>query len=81
MVEQIALTAKEENVDLFQRFAVMRDWHEEQHLSFDTFVSPDGLHMNDWSYACVAKLLAGAVAEAATRPIASAAAPSGPAAH
>ena len=81
MVEQIALIAKEENVDLFQRFAVMRDWHEEQHLSFDTFVSPDGLHMNDWSYACVAKLLAGAVAEAATRPIASAAAPSAPAAR
>ena len=81
MVEQIALTAKEENVDLFQRFAVMRDWYEVQHLSFDTFVSPDGLHMNDWSYSCVAKLLAGAVAEAATRPIASAAAPSAPAAR
>jgi len=75
MLEQIARTAKEENVDLFQRFAVMRDWYEVQHLSFDTFVSPDGLHMNDWGYACVAKLLAGAVAEAATRPIASAAAP------
>jgi len=60
MVEQIALTAKEENVDLFQRFAVMRDWYEVQHLSFDTFVSPDGLHMNDWSYSCVATLLAGA---------------------
>ena len=36
--------------------------------------SPDHLHMNDWSYACVAKLLAGAIAEAATRPVASAAA-------
>jgi acyl-CoA thioesterase I len=32
------------------------------------------LHMNDWSYACVAKLLAAAIAEAATRPIAAAAA-------
>jgi hypothetical protein len=31
--------------------------------------------MNDWGYACVAKLLAGAIAEAATRPVASAAAP------
>ena len=28
MVEQIALAAKEENVDLFRRFAVMRDWHD-----------------------------------------------------
>jgi acyl-CoA thioesterase I len=72
MVEQIALAAKEENVDLFRRFAVMRDWHDVQHLSFDAFVSPDHLHMNDWSYACVAKLLGTAIAEAATRPIAAA---------
>jgi acyl-CoA thioesterase-1 len=72
MVEQIALAAKQENVGLFQRFAVMRDWHDAQHLSFDTFVSPDHLHMNDWSYACLAKLLGGAIAEAATRPIAAA---------
>jgi len=73
MVEQIALAAKQENVALFQRFAVMRDWHDVQHLSFDAFVSPDHLHMNDWSYACLAKLLGGAIAEAATRPIAAAA--------
>jgi acyl-CoA thioesterase I len=73
MVEQIALTAKHEDVDLFHRFAVMRDWHDVQHLSFDIFVSPDQLHMNDWSYACLAKLLAGAIGEAATRPIAAAA--------
>jgi acyl-CoA thioesterase-1 len=73
MVEQIALAAKEENVDLFQRFAVMRNWHDVQHLSFDVFVSPDKLHMNDWSYACLAKLLGNAIAEAATRPIAAAA--------
>jgi acyl-CoA thioesterase-1 len=72
MVEQIALAAKQEDVDLFQRFAVMRDWHDVQHLSFDAFVSPDHLHMNDWSYACLAKLLGGAIAEAATRPIAAA---------
>jgi len=73
MVEQIALAAKQEDVGLFQRFAVMRDWHDVQHLAFDAFVSPDHLHMNDWSYACVAKLLGGAIAEAATRPIAAAA--------
>jgi acyl-CoA thioesterase I len=74
MVEQIALAAKEENVDLFRRFAVMRNWYEVRHLAFADFVSPDELHMNDWSYACMAKLLGAAIAEAATRPIASAAA-------
>jgi acyl-CoA thioesterase I len=81
MVEQIALLAKEENVDLFQRFAMMRNWFDVQHLSFDTFTSADGLHMNDWGYACVAKLLAGSLAEAATRPVASAAAHGAHSAH
>jgi lysophospholipase L1-like esterase len=74
MEDQIALAAKEQSVDLFRRFALMRHWHEVQHIPFEIFVSPDGLHMNDWSYACVAKLLAAGIAEAATRPIASAAA-------
>jgi len=73
MVEQIALAAKDENVDLFRRFAVMRDWYEVQHLAFDKFVAPDHLHMNDWSYACMARLLGAAIAEATSRPMASAA--------
>jgi acyl-CoA thioesterase I len=73
MVEQVAAVAKEESVDLFQRFALMRNWHEKQQLGFDVFVSPDQLHMNDWGYACWAKLMAMGIAEAATRPVASAA--------
>jgi lysophospholipase L1-like esterase len=74
MEDEIARAAKEGSVDLFNRFAVMRDWHNVQHLPFEAFVAPDGLHMNDWGYGCVAKLLAGAIGEAATRPVASAAA-------
>ncbi len=49
-----------------------RRWYETEHLPFDTFVSSDGLHMNDWSYACLAKALGMAIAEAATRPTATA---------
>jgi len=74
MIEQIAFAAKEQNVDLFRRFAVMRNWYEVQHLGFDVFVSPDWLHMNDWGYGCWAKLIGTAITEAATRPIAAAAA-------
>jgi lysophospholipase L1-like esterase len=74
MVDQIATISKEKNIDLFHRFAQMRDWHETQHLPFEAFVSPDGLHMNDWGYACWAKIMSSAIAEAATRPVASAAA-------
>jgi acyl-CoA thioesterase I len=72
MVDQIALAAKEQDVDLFRRFAVMHDWYANQHRSFSVFVSPDGLHMNDWGYACWAKLLADSIAEAANPPVASA---------
>jgi acyl-CoA thioesterase-1 len=76
MVALISSTAKKEDVDLFRRFDVMRHWHEVDHLGFETFVSPDGLHMNDWSYACMAKGLGNAIAEAAQRPIMSATAAS-----
>jgi acyl-CoA thioesterase-1 len=74
MLDLLSLKAKQYNVNLFQRFALMRDWRERQGIAFDAFVSPDQLHMNDWSYACVAKVLSAAIAEAATRPTASAAA-------
>ena len=67
MVDLIDVTAKETNVDLFQRFAVMRYWRLTEDIPFSTFISPDELHMNDWSYGCIAKLLAGAIQEAATR--------------
>ncbi|WP_162827128.1 SGNH/GDSL hydrolase family protein [Pseudolabrys taiwanensis] len=69
MVEFLALTAKQENIDLFRRYELMKRWYQVDHLSFDTFVSPDGLHLNDWSYACMAKGLADVIAEAAQRPV------------
>src|SRR5262245_26046823 len=72
MVTLISATAKREDVDLFRRFEVMRHWHEVDQIGFETFVSPDGLHMNDWSYACMAKGLGNAIAEAAQRPVMSA---------
>jgi lysophospholipase L1-like esterase len=72
MVAQIAAIAKELSVDLFHRFALMRHWYQADHLPFETFVSPDGVHMNDWSYACFADRLGSAIEEAATRPAATA---------
>ena len=72
MISLIATAAKAENVPLFHRFDLMRHWYETDHLPFETFVSSDGLHMNDWSYACLAKALGMAIAEAATRPTATA---------
>src|SRR5215467_3552900 len=76
MVSLIAATAKAEHVSLFHRFDLMRHWHETQHLPFRAFVSPDGVHMNDWSYACLAKALGLAIVEAAERPTTTAIGPS-----
>jgi acyl-CoA thioesterase-1 len=76
MVSLIATTAKAEHVCLFHRFDLMRYWHETEHLPFKAFVSPDGLHMNDWSYACLAKALGLAIAEAVERPTTTAIGPS-----
>jgi acyl-CoA thioesterase I len=67
-VSLIGTLAKQDNVDLFRRFAVMRNWREASRIPFETFVSPDNLHMNDWGYGCFAKILAGAIADAASRP-------------
>jgi hypothetical protein len=69
MVALIAATAKRTGVDLFRRFALMKRWREVGQLAFASFLSPDGLHMNDWSYACLARGLGEAIAEAATRPV------------
>jgi lysophospholipase L1-like esterase len=76
MVKLISTAAKEANVDLFERFATMRYWHEVERLPFAAFTTPDNLHMNDWGYDCFAKLIGAAIAEAATRDVASAQAPS-----
>jgi len=72
MVELIAATAKREDVDLYRRFDTMKRWTEVDRIGFDVFVASDGLHLNDWSYACMAKGLGLAIAEAVQRPVVSA---------
>ncbi len=75
VVSLIATLAKQDNVDLFHRFAIMQNWREASGIPFETFVTPDNIHMNDWGYACVASILAGAIADATSRPILTAKAP------
>src|SRR5882757_2455419 len=57
MVQLLGKVAELRHVGFFPRFEVMRDWHEKQSMPFDSFVIADGLHMNDWGYACFAQLL------------------------
>ena len=71
-VDVITATARDDEVGLFDRFAVMRYWVETEQMPFEQFLSPDGLHMNDWSYACIAKLLATAILDGTKLPPATA---------
>jgi lysophospholipase L1-like esterase len=57
MVKLLGKVAELRHVGIFPRFEVMRDWHEKQALPVESFVISDGLHMNDWGYACFAQLL------------------------
>jgi lysophospholipase L1-like esterase len=57
MVRLLHRVADLRHVGIFPRFEVMREWHENQALPVDSFVIADGLHMNDWGYACFAQLL------------------------
>ena len=75
MLKLLEQTARFETVNLFRRFALMRHWHQVEHMPFEAFLSPDELHMNDFSYGCVAHALGGAISEALTRPVLSATAP------
>jgi lysophospholipase L1-like esterase len=57
MIALLNKVAALRHVGIFPRFEVMREWHEGQSMAFDSFVIADGLHMNDWGYACFAQLL------------------------
>ncbi|MDF0522602.1 SGNH/GDSL hydrolase family protein [Bradyrhizobium yuanmingense] len=57
MIKLLGNVAELRKVGIFPRFEVMRDWHENQSIPVESFVIADGLHMNDWGYACFAQLL------------------------
>jgi hypothetical protein len=69
-VHGVSAEAKQANVDLFSRFAVMRNGASGTTSRSRLSLSPDLLHMNDWSYGCIAKLLVASTSEAAARPFA-----------
>jgi lysophospholipase L1-like esterase len=66
-IDLIGITGKLADVSVFHRYELMRRWRVIDGMTFADFISEDGLHMNDWSYACVARALAVAIAEAATK--------------
>jgi len=63
MIEMIAEIARITNVPVFRRFEMMRYWRKDLAMPYEKFLSPDLLHMNDFSYGCVARYLGAAIAE------------------
>ena len=55
-------TARRAHVGLFRRFEIMREWDHVQQLAPMAMIGPDGLHMTDASYGCLARQLAAALA-------------------
>jgi acyl-CoA thioesterase-1 len=68
MLAVLASVARSEDVALFHRFAVMRDWAEEGRMTLPVMLAPDRLHMSDASYDCLARQLTRGIAGAARRP-------------
>jgi lysophospholipase L1-like esterase len=58
VVDSIAAVADDTNVAVFRRFAVMRHLIASGQYKIEDIISRDGLHMNDVSYNCIARLLA-----------------------
>lgn len=65
IVDSIGAMANDTKVALFRRFAVMRHWISSGQYRVEDVVARDGLHMNDASYGCIARLLADSLATAA----------------
>jgi lysophospholipase L1-like esterase len=68
MLRLIDAVAGSEGVPVFDRYAIMRHWLSAGPLAFQDILSPDGLHLNDWSYDCIGRLLADAVFAELTPP-------------
>ena len=62
MERLIAEIALRTYVGLFHRFEIMKEWDRTRQLAPAAMIGPDGLHMTDVSYGCLANQLAEALA-------------------
>ncbi|MGH7064905.1 MAG: SGNH/GDSL hydrolase family protein, partial [Stellaceae bacterium] len=61
MEQLIGAIADREQIGLFRRFEIMRDWERTDRLAPAAMIGADGLHMTDASYFCLAQRLAAAL--------------------
>jgi len=68
VIDGIAEMARERGIPVLHRFAIMRYWATVRGLSLETILDTDTFHMNDFSYDCIAGILAAALERAALPP-------------
>lgn len=56
--------AREKRVGVFRRYEIMRYWFEGERMPYAQFITRDGLHLNDFGYTCIGRLLAQAIERA-----------------
>jgi acyl-CoA thioesterase I len=64
MLRVLAAAAWSEDVPMFQRFALMRQWADDGQMSLAVMLAPDRLHMTDASYDCLARELTAGISHA-----------------
>ncbi len=64
-VEAVRSAGRQAGVAVFRRFEIMQYWLASGQMTLDEMLSPDGLHLNDLSYGCVANQMAALIDHAA----------------
>jgi acyl-CoA thioesterase-1 len=70
LIDLLAAIGRQFGVSVFRRSLIMQYWHLDLGMPVEKFLSSDNLHMNDWSYRYMAKLLARALADVFGQPMA-----------
>jgi len=65
MLSILDAAARAEDVPMFRRFAMMRQWAEDGRMPLALMLSRDRLHMTDLSYDCLARAVRDTIARAA----------------
>jgi len=64
MVSLISAAAETAEVNLFPRFALMKQWQDGDKIPPATLINADGLHQTEWSTNCVTRALDSAIGAA-----------------
>ena len=67
MRARMEFLVRSQSISMFRRNELMRAWHMQDNLPFAVTAHSDGIHMIDWSYRCLARSIARAVQDAASR--------------